>query len=72
MMPYNLVDTSDSIEINRTGNVIKSENNIGKIKVEKRKLLDLNRVEYSHLAIRKKFLMQHPFYYSYCLSELTL
>ena len=72
MIPYNFVETSESIEINRTGKVIKSEKSMGKIKVENRKLLDLNRVEYSHLAIRKKFLIQHPFGYSYYLSESTL
>jgi hypothetical protein len=52
--------------------VIKSENNIGKTKVENKKLRDLNRVEYSHFAIRKKFLILHPSYYFYLLSELIL
>jgi len=35
-MPYNFVETSVSMEINRTGKVIKSENRMGKIKVEKK------------------------------------
>ena len=61
MMPYNFVETSVSMEINKTGKVIKSENSMGNTKVEKRKLRDLNRVEYSHFAIRKKFLIQLPF-----------
>jgi hypothetical protein len=43
-----LVETSVSMEINRTGNVIRSENRIGKTNVENKKLFDLKRVENSH------------------------
>lgn len=72
MIPNNLVEISDSKVRKSTGRVISKENNTGKIKVENKKLLDLNRVEYSHCAILKKFFMVILSLRSYCFSESIL